>query len=625
MENSFAEKFPEIAKQWHPTLNGDLKPSEVSVGSGIYAFWICPNKPEHIWKTRINSRAKGRGCPFCTGKRKFGYKYRTLSEAYPTVAAEWHPTKNGTLRPENVAEASNKKVWWQCAKNPEHEWDAPVYHRTVSNSPCPYCSGKKISKDNSFGAKFPELAKQWHPTKNGTLTPDSVFPSSKKKVWWVCLDFPEHEWKAQISTRLQSSGKCPKCVRKNPVKLPPLSEYNPELAKEWHPTRNGDLTPDQFSAGSGIKVWWLCKNDPSHEWDAIIGNRAVKGKGCPYCKGQKAGDRNIAVLYPHLAAEWHPTKNKFLPEQVTPGSHEKAWWRCLVNPEHNEWQAYVYSRVKGEGTCPECSQTGKMFEEKYPEVAKEWHPTKNGDLKPSDVPQSSQKKYWWLCSVNPEHEWEATPQNRGANGSGCPQCYKEKQNQELREYLVASAVANTEFFQTFMEGIKNVRSLQKLEPSHHTQRQTLNRLLYANVVTLMETFLSDAITNIVINDQALTERLVETTPKFMEAKFSLASIYAHYKKMNKEVVEYLQNDVLYHNVWTVEKMYKNVLGIQFPQDLVTLNKIIKKRHDIVHRNGKTVEGKTIIITAEEVESAITTVSDFVSFIEKQLPQKIKNP
>jgi hypothetical protein len=94
--------------------------------------------------------------------------------------------------------------------------------------------------------------------------------------------------------------------------------------------------------------------------------------------------------------------------------------------------------------------------------------------------------------------------------------------------------------------------------------------------------------------------------------------------MDKEVAEYLQNDVLYHNIWAVEKLYRNVLGIQFPQDLVSLNKIIMKRHDIVHRNGKTVEGKTIVISAEEVKSAIATVSEFVSFIEKQLHQKIRN-
>jgi hypothetical protein len=31
----------------------------------------------------------------------------------------------------------------------------------------------------------------------------------------------------------------------------------PHLVKEWHPTKNGDLTPDDFTHGSNKKVWWL--------------------------------------------------------------------------------------------------------------------------------------------------------------------------------------------------------------------------------------------------------------------------------------------------------------------------------------------------------------------------------
>ena len=622
MDNSFADQFPEIAKQWHPTKNGDLKPTDVSVGSGRIVYWICQKNSEHIWPTRVNSRARGRGCPYCAGKRRLGYNYRTLAEAFPEIATEWHPTKNGSLLPEKIGEASSKKVWWKCKTNPEHEWPSPVYSRTANGTLCPYCSGRELNKEISFGGKYPELAKQWHPTKNGSLTPYDIFQSSKKKVWWLCTDFPEHEWQAQIRTRVDTSGQCPICTRKKGTnKLPSLSEYNPELSKEWHPSKNGDLTPDKFSAGSGKKVWWQCKNYSQHEWPATIANRAMKGKGCPFCAGTKAGTNSLTLLYPKLASEWHPTKNKLQPNDVSPGSRRYVWWRCSINPEH-EWEAFVFNRVNGDGNCPVCAQTGKSFAEKYPEVAKEWHPSKNGDVRPNDIPHSSQKKYWWLCNVNPEHEWEATPQNRGVNGSGCPHCYREKQNQVLRDYLVASAVANTEFFQTFMEGIKNIKRLQKLEPSHHEQRQILNRLLYANIVTLLETFLSDAITNIVLSDKALTERLVETTPKFMEAKLSVSSIYAHYRKMDKEVADYLQNDVLYHNIWNVEKMYRNVLGIHFPQDLVPLHKIIMTRHDIVHRNGKTVEGKRIIISSEDVKSAITTISDFISIIEKQLPQKI---
>ena len=58
----------------------------------------------------------------------------------------------------------------------------------------------------------------------------------------------------------------------------------------------------------------------------------------------------------------------------------------------------------------------------HPELAKEWHPTKNGDLKPTDVAPKSGQKVWWKCLKNPEHEWQVRIADR-ASGSGCPECY----------------------------------------------------------------------------------------------------------------------------------------------------------------------------------------------------------
>tara|TARA_E500000178_G_scaffold159203_1_gene159022 strand:+ start:558 stop:812 length:255 start_codon:yes stop_codon:yes gene_type:complete len=62
----------------------------------------------------------------------------------------------------------------------------------------------------------------------------------------------------------------------------------------------------------------------------------------------------------------------------------------------------------------------------FPNISKEWHPTKNGDLKPSLVPKGSNKKVWWKCSVNSQHEWDAVIYDRTSKKSGCPYCWKEK-------------------------------------------------------------------------------------------------------------------------------------------------------------------------------------------------------
>lgn len=57
------------------------------------------------------------------------------------------------------------------------------------------------------------------------------------------------------------------------------------------------------------------------------------------------------------------------------------------------------------------------------DLLKEWHPTKNGMLKPSMISAGSNKKAWWICSKG--HEWQSTVNNR-KNGNGCPECRKKK-------------------------------------------------------------------------------------------------------------------------------------------------------------------------------------------------------
>lgn len=72
----------------------------------------------------------------------------------------------------------------------------------------------------------------------------------------------------------------------------PLSITHPQLAVQWHQTKNSNLTPDQVTAGSGKKVWWICPKSPDHEWHTSIANRARLGRGCPYCAGKKASVTN---------------------------------------------------------------------------------------------------------------------------------------------------------------------------------------------------------------------------------------------------------------------------------------------------------------------------------------------
>jgi starvation-inducible outer membrane lipoprotein len=281
----------------------------------------------------------------------------------------------------------------------------------------------KFSEINNLKFKNPEIARQWHPGKNGDLAPENVTPNSKKKVWWKCDK--GHEWMAVVSSRNRGNG-CPYCKGKMASKDYNLQVINPLVAKQWHPTKNGSLKPKDFTPYSGKKVWWICEK--GHEWQAVIACRSSKGSGCPYCSGNLVSkENNLKIINPMLAKQWHPTKNGDLkPEHFTPGSDRKVWWQCKKG---HQWQAHIFSRNKGIG-CPFCK--GKKASDTYnlerinPELAKEWHPLKNGTLKPRDVTPSSDKKVWWKCKQG--HEWKASIGRRN-QGTGCPICFVPKPNE----------------------------------------------------------------------------------------------------------------------------------------------------------------------------------------------------
>ena len=261
------------------------------------------------------------------------------------MAEQWHPTKNGDLTPSDVKEGSGKSVWWLCEKG--HEWKAVIGSRATGNG-CPYCSGKRASTENNLQVLNPDLAKQWHPTKNGDLTPSDITVRSAKKVWWTCEK--DHEWDSTVANRTSGNG-CPYCAGKRVWDGNSLHTLNPDLAKQWHPSKNGELTPNDVTIGSGKKAWWIC--DKGHEWEAAISSR-IRGNGCPFCAGQRVGaDNSLQTLNSDLAKQWHPTKNGTLtPNDVTLGSSKKVWWQC---DKGHEWEAVILRRRNG-ARCPLCNK-----------------------------------------------------------------------------------------------------------------------------------------------------------------------------------------------------------------------------------------------------------------------------
>ena len=278
-------RYPDLAREWHPTRN-EITPQQVLPGSHKAVWWVC--KRGHEWKASIKSRVVGSGCPVCANRMVIP-KENDLATEFPEIAAQWHPTKNGTCTAYDVTSGSRRKIWWICEKG--HEWQASVYSRALGGNGCPVCAGRKVvSGENDLASQFPEIAAQWHTEKNGNLTPQQVTPYANRKVWWKCE--LGHSYQAMVAARTMSGTGCPYCAgRKVLPGFNDLATLYPEIAKQWHPTLNGALTPNSVTAGSHRKVWWQCAE--GHVWQAVIYTRTgVKKCGCPVCAGRVKQTKN---------------------------------------------------------------------------------------------------------------------------------------------------------------------------------------------------------------------------------------------------------------------------------------------------------------------------------------------
>ena len=128
----------ELALEWHPYKNRILKPSDVLPNSNKKVWWIC--EKGHEWQSAVNHRSRGRGCPYCVGKKPI-VGVNDLATLFPKLIEEWDYEKNNNKKPEMFMRGSFKKVWWKCKEG--HSWRTTIYSRACEDSRCPYCTGKK--------------------------------------------------------------------------------------------------------------------------------------------------------------------------------------------------------------------------------------------------------------------------------------------------------------------------------------------------------------------------------------------------------------------------------------------------------------------------------------------------
>jgi len=414
--NSILSRRPEVEIFWDKELNGILNPDQVSFSSTKVVKFVCPEG--HKWEGKVRNFYLSPRCPFCSGEQILA-GYNDLGTTHTELRAIWSEKNPRSI--ENYTYGSNETVLWKCTSC-NGEYSMRIAEKAIKKYGCPYCNNRKLLNDyNDLYSCNKVLSEEFDSEKNGVL-PSQVIYGGNQVFWWKCSK--NHSYQATIFSRRKGYG-CPYCNSKKVlVGYNDLLTLNPQLAGEWHPTKNGIQKPQDFTVNSHKNVWWECKN--GHVFQETIDARN-RGYGCPICSNHRIlqGYNDLQTINPILAAEFDVQKNNGkTPAEFTPKSGKKVWWLC--SKCGHSWAAQIIKRNGGQG-CPACA--GKVVVEgmndlstRYPSIAEDWDYVKNNPLMPTQVMPRSRKEVWWKCKKC-GYEWEQKIINR-TRATRCPKCGK---------------------------------------------------------------------------------------------------------------------------------------------------------------------------------------------------------
>ena len=268
---------PQLQQEWHPDNNALLGNIKITPQSGRKVMWSCPNCPAgfpHIWLAAVEKRTKGTSCPFCCGRRVC--KHSSLATKAPAVARYWNYSKNAKT-PEQTLAGSNSRADWKCP-DCQHEWQAQIARRVMTDGGCPRCSQdrKKKTKQPTFEEEQHTVLQEWDHERNARngIFPHNTTLQSKKLVHWVCHECPKgqlHRYQMYAYKRtLRRPQGCPYCASRKVCDCNSLAACEPTIAAEWDFTRN-DGSPADVTSRSAQVVWW--RNDRRGSWEQSINGR----------------------------------------------------------------------------------------------------------------------------------------------------------------------------------------------------------------------------------------------------------------------------------------------------------------------------------------------------------------
>ncbi len=267
----------------------------------------------------------------------------------------------------------------------------------------------------------------WDYEANAPLLPDQFRPFSEEIVQWRCPNNQSHIWRSTIKSVSLGYG-CKEC---SPRKHLNTDEWIQKAILK-HKSKYDYSEVNYVNSKTPVII--LCK---IHGAFKQTPSEHLTGKGCPYCAHQKFHYLDsLAIKAPEIASQWDYELNKetcFTPELIGIDTKRKFWWHCTNGMPHS-FLATVASRVNRHTKCAVCHgkqiSYDRSIEYLFPELMKEWDPSNS--KQPSELSKGSEYKAIWKCPSPNHPPYKATIYSRVHLNSGCPLCYRERQNREKK-------------------------------------------------------------------------------------------------------------------------------------------------------------------------------------------------
>lgn len=304
---------------WDHERNDEKTFRTVTLRATRTCHWVCPECSRSFPAKVVDMTAGHYSCPDCSAIRKAEWdaeyeRWKNTPVAdVPELASAWADDAD----PRSVMVAGD----WMLRR-----FRCPVGHHprisplTFLQSGCPSCRSAETrrAQKNWLADTLPEIASQWHPTRNGNLTPADVVWDSQRSVWWLA-ECCRYEWEETPRSRDKYDRlHCPRCK----TILGSLAWQDPGLAAEWSPANPLTAWNVRPHAATPFVPEWICATDKAHVWRSALSGRS-NGSECPECK--VVGKSKVELVHHAAAVEVFTGARSGAILRSPKFTHRKSW------------------------------------------------------------------------------------------------------------------------------------------------------------------------------------------------------------------------------------------------------------------------------------------------------------